>query len=166
MISLVRSEIDIEFSVSATTRSPRPGELNGVDYWFVDVSTFQQMITDGELLEWAEYNKNFYGTPLEPIERANQVGQNVLLDIEVNGAHQVKERRPDSVMIFITTPSLDVLEQRLIMRGDTSPEDIADRLEIAASQLAVAHELFDYIVVNDDLKTAVNEVTSLITGEV
>jgi guanylate kinase len=164
IISMVRAELDIDFSVSVTTRAPRPGELHGVDYWFVDVPAFREMAADGSLLEWAEYNNNLYGTPLEPIERANRAGRDVLLDIEVNGARQVKENRPASVMIFITTPSLEILEERLVSRGDTSAEDIAERLEIAASQLAVAHELFDHIVVNDDLASAVQQVVSLITS--
>lgn len=162
-IAGVRERLDIDFSVSATTRDPRPGELHGVDYWFVDKDAFQEMIAGGQLLEWAEYNKNLYGTPLEPIAVANELGRDVLLDIEINGARQVKENRPEAVMIFISAPSLETLEQRLRFRGDTSEADIAERLEIASSQLQVAHDLFDHVVVNDDLESAVDEVTSLIT---
>lgn len=163
IISQVRQRLDIDFSVSATTRPPRPGEQNGLNYWFVDRARFQHMIANGDLLEWAEYNNNLYGTPLEPIARANQLGRDVLLDIEINGACQVRANRPDSVMIFVTAPTLEILEQRLRSRGDTSPTDIADRLSIASSQLAVAHDLFDFVVVNVDLDAAVDEVTSLIT---
>lgn len=124
------------------------------------------MIQDHLLLEWAEYNDNLYGTPAGAIEEANAAGRDVLLDIEIQGARQVKENRPSAVMIFIAAPSIDVLEARLRGRGDTSERDIADRLSIAASQLEVAPELFDFVVVNDDLAVAVAEVTSLITGAI
>jgi guanylate kinase len=166
IISFVLDRLDIDFSVSATTREARPGELNGVHYWFVTAERFREMISDGMLLEWAEYNNNLYGTPVEPIVKANSLGRDVLLDIEIEGARQVKENRPDSVMIFITTPSLEVLENRLRLRGDTTDADIGDRLRIAATQLQVAHELFDFVVVNDDLTMAIDEVASLITGPV
>jgi guanylate kinase len=156
---------DVDFSVSATTRSPRPGELDGTHYQFVSRPRFDEMIENGELLEWAEYNHHMYGTPLAPITEANARGRDVLLDIEIQGARQVKESRPDAIMIFIAAPSIEELERRLTNRGDTSSEDIDDRLAIASQQLAEAGELFDHIVVNDDFDTAVKELLNLITAE-
>jgi guanylate kinase len=123
------------------------------------------MIENGELLEWAEYNHHMYGTPVLPITEANARGRDVLLDIEIQGARQVKESRPDAIMIFIAAPSIEELERRLTNRGDTSSEDIDDRLAIASQQLAEAGEVFDHIVVNDDFDTAVNELLTLITSE-
>jgi guanylate kinase len=156
---------DVDFSVSATTRSPRPGELDGTHYQFVSRPRFDEMIENGELLEWAEYNHHMYGTPVLPITEANARGRDVLLDIEIQGARQVKESRPDAIMIFIAAPSIEELERRLTNRGDTSSEDIDDRLAIASQQLAEAGEVFDHIVVNDDFDTAVNELLTLITSE-
>ena len=122
------------------------------------------MIDAGELLEWAVYNGNCYGTPSAPIEAANAEGRDILLDIEMQGARQVKEHRPDALMIFIVPPSLDEMERRLRLRGDTSDEDIADRVSIARTQLEEAPDLFDHIVVNKDLDSAVSEVAKLVTG--
>ena len=164
IISQVLSETDVEFSVSATTRLPRPGEVDGRHYHFMDRDEFKRMIEEGALLEWAEYNNHLYGTPAAPIERANGEGRDVLLDIEIQGARQVKQNRPDSIMVFVTPPSMEELERRLRNRGDTSDADIEDRLEIAAGQLAVADELFDHILVNDDFSEAVDELLDLITG--
>jgi guanylate kinase len=118
------------------------------------------------LLEWAEYNDNLYGTPAGPIDSANAIGRDILLDIEIQGARQVRANRPSAVMIFIAPPSVEVLEQRLRGRGDTSDEDIAERLLIATEQLKAASELFDFVVVNDQLDAAVDEVTTLITGAI
>lgn len=156
--------LEIDFSVSATTRLPRPGEVNGLHYDFVGRRVFQEMIADGLLLEWAEYNNHLYGTPLKPIEDANRVGRDVLLDIEIQGARQVKANRPESIMVFIAPPSMEELERRLRNRGDTSDEDIEERLQIAAAQMEVADEVFDHVVVNDDLDKAADELASLITG--
>ncbi len=163
IISRILDTVKIDFSVSATTRPPRPGEIDGLHYKFVTEGEFDLMVQNHLLLEWAEYNDNRYGTPAAPIREANDHGRDVLLDIEIQGARQVKENRPSAVMIFIAPPSMDVLEARLRGRGDTSDRDIAHRLSIAASQLEVASELFDFVVVNDDLDAAVAEVTSLIT---
>lgn len=166
IIARILENIDIDFSVSATTRPPRPGEIDGVHYWFVDREGFEEMIDTGSLLEWAEYNSNLYGTPAGPILDANSRGRDVLLDIEIQGARQVKENRPTAIMIFVAPPSIDELERRLRYRGDTSENDIAARLAIAADQIAVAAELFDFVVINDDLDAAVAHVTSLITGAI
>lgn len=156
--------VDLEFSVSATTRSPRPGETHGAHYLFVTRDDFEAMIEADALLEWAIYNGNFYGTPSAPIEVANAEGRDVLLDIEMQGARQVKVHRPDALMIFIVAPSLGEMERRLRLRGDTSDDDIADRLMIAQTQLEEAPSLFDHVVVNGDLDDAVAEVVKLVTG--
>ncbi|MEA1902914.1 MAG: guanylate kinase [Actinomycetota bacterium] len=155
---------DIDFSVSATTRLARPDETHGVDYWFLTVEEFLSLRDAGELLEWAEYNGRFYGTPTRPIEEAIEAGRDILLDIELVGARQVREQRPEALMIFIAAPSLADLEARLRGRGDTSEEDIRGRLAIAAGQIVEAKELFDHVVINRDLDEATEEVANLIIG--
>lgn len=122
------------------------------------------MLEENQLLEWAVYNGNHYGTPAQPIEEANAAGMDVLLDIEIHGARQVKAHRPGALMIFIAPPSLEEMARRLRSRGDTSEADIEDRLRIAEGQLAEAPELFDYTVINDDLESAVASVVDLVTG--
>ncbi|MEX1249091.1 MAG: guanylate kinase, partial [Acidimicrobiia bacterium] len=163
LITAILREADVDFSVSATTRYPRPGEIDGRHYHFVTRKQFEEMIENGELLEWAEYNNHLYGTPGLPIADANARGRDVLLDIEIKGARQVKEARPDAIMVFIAAPSMEELEKRLRARGDTSDDDIADRLEIASSQLAEAGDVFDHILVNDRFELAVEELLTLIT---
>jgi guanylate kinase len=165
--SIVRELIDrlgLEFSVSATTRLPRPGERHGVHYNFISRRDFEAMIENDELLEWAVYNNRYYGTPLGPIDETLEDQRDILLDIEIQGARQVRERRPNAVMYFIAPPSLEELERRLRRRGDTSEEDIEDRLEIAKSEMAEAPELFDHIIVNDNLDQAISELEGLITA--
>jgi guanylate kinase len=158
------SRIDAQFSVSATTRLPRPGERHGVHYEFVSRRDFEEMMENGELLEWAMYNNRYYGTPAAPIEAALAEGRDVLLEIEIQGARQVREKRPDAMMFFVQPPSLAELERRLRNRGDTSSEDIEDRLEIAESEMAEAPELFDHIILNDNLDSAVEEIVGLVTN--
>jgi guanylate kinase len=158
------ARLDLDFSVSVTTRLPRPGERHGVHYTFISRKDFESMIESGELLEWAQYNNRFYGTPAAPVEAANAAGRDVLLEIEIQGARQIRDKRPDAIMFFITPPSLEELEKRLTRRGDTSAADIEDRLEVAEFEMAEAPELFDHIVVNDRLDRAVAEVEALITG--
>jgi guanylate kinase len=155
---------DLDFSVSVTTRLPRPGERHGVHYFFISRKDFDSMIEAGELLEWAQYNNRFYGTPAAPVAAANAAGRDVLLEIEVQGARQVREKRADAVMFFISPPSLEELEERLVRRGDTSAADIEDRLEVAETEIAEAPGLFDHIIVNDHLDRAVSEIEALITG--
>lgn len=163
LIAELLDRVDIDYSVSATTRLPRAGEINGKHYLFVSLLTFKEMIDSDALLESAEYNNHFYGTPSAPILAANQAGRSVLLEIELQGAKQVRERREDAVMIFISPPSMEVLEHRLRSRGDTDDEDIADRLEIAATEMAAASSIFDHLVVNDVRDRAVEELVGLIT---
>lgn len=165
--SIVRELIErlgLEFSVSATTRLPRPGERHGVHYNFISRRDFEAMIENDELLEWAIYNNRYYGTPAAPIEETLEDRRDILLEIEIQGARQVRERRPDAVMYFIAPPNLEELEKRLRRRGDTSEEDIEDRLKIAESEIAEAPELFDHIIVNDNLDQAVSELEGLITA--
>lgn len=153
---------DIEFSVSATTREARPGEHDGVDYYFVSEEEFKQLIVEGGLLEWAIYNENYYGTPAVPVDAAVAAGRDILLDIELAGASQVRSSRPEAMMIFIAPPDLDELESRLRGRGDTSETDIKGRLEIARIQIEEAKDLFDHVVVNEDLDKATDRVANLI----
>ena len=164
--SIVRELIErlgIEFSVSATTRLPRPGERHGVHYNFISRRDFEKMIENDELLEWAIYNNRYYGTPQALIEETLADQRDILLEIEIQGARQVRERKPEAIMYFIAPPSLEELERRLRRRGDTSDEDIEDRLEIAKSEMAEAPDLFDHIVVNDNLDQAISELEGLIT---
>jgi len=135
-----------------------------VHYRFVDIRQFEAMIRAGELLEWAEYNDNYYGTPSEPVDQALDAGHDVLLEIEIQGARQIRASRPQALMFFIVPPTMKELETRLVKRGDTSGPDIAERLRIAESEIAEAPELFDHIVVNSDLDEAVDEILSLITA--
>ncbi|HSO49125.1 MAG TPA: guanylate kinase [Acidimicrobiia bacterium] len=166
--SIVRElldRLDVEFSVSVTTRLPRPGERHGDHYNFVSRRDFEAMIENGELLEWAIYNNRFYGTPAAPIEQAVAEGRDILLEIEIQGARQVREQRPDAVMFFVAPPSMDELERRLRRRGDTSEEDIEDRLEIAEQEMQEAPILFDHVIVNDDLDRAIEDIVGLITAD-
>jgi guanylate kinase len=148
-------------SISATTRQPRTGEVDGQDYFFKTRDQFEAMIAAGELLEWAEYAGNYYGTPLPPVEAQVRQGNFVLLEIEVVGANLVKKIYPDAVRIFILPPSFGALEERLRGRGNDSEGAIAKRLDRAKEELAMSHE-FDHEIVNDDLETALEELEKVI----
>jgi len=150
------------FSISATTRTARPGETDGVEYHFVDRDEFVRMRDTGRLLEWAEYSGNLYGTPRAPVLERIAAGDDVLLDIEVMGAVQVKASFPEALTVFLTPPTLEELERRLRSRGDTSPEDIERRLAIARWQIEVAEERFDHIVVNDSVEAAVERILRIL----
>ena len=151
----------LEVSVSATTRAPRPGERDGVAYHFVDDTTFDRMVATGALLEWAEYSGHRYGTPRAPLEAAVEEGRTVLLEIEVQGALQVRSGLPDALQIFLVPPTFDELERRLRDRGTEDEPTIQGRLEVARREMA-AQEAFDHVVVNDDLDRATAEVAMLI----
>ena len=151
----------LEMSVSATTRAPRPGERDGVAYHFVDDATFDRMIATDALLEWASYAGHRYGTPRVPLEDAVDQGRTVLLEIEVQGALQVRSRLPDALMVFLTPPSFDELERRLRDRGTEDEATILDRLDVARGEMA-AVGVFDHAVVNDDLDRCTAEVAELI----
>ena len=155
-------ETGASFSVSATTRAPRPGEVEGEDYFFIGPDEFDRLIADDELLEWAEYGGNRYGTPRRAVLHRLSAGENVVLDIENLGAHQVKAAYPEAVLVFIVPPSMDELERRLRARGDTSAENVERRLGVAAGQVADAKESFDHLVVNDELETAISQVVPIL----
>ena len=155
---------DIRFSVSATTRDPRPGEIDGVDYYFKTQEEFWEMIKLDAFLEHAEYVGNSYGTPAAPVDNDLSQGYNVILDIEVQGAAQVMEKRPDAVSVFLCPPSLEELERRLRGRGTDSEEKIRDRLMAAHREYAQAHK-YSYIIINDDADTAVRELDAILTAE-
>ena len=152
---------DYFLSVSATTRRPRDGEVDGKDYYFHTKEEFQQMIDQGELVEWAEYVGNFYGTPKKRVEEQLDQGRDVLLEIEMQGGMLVKQQFPDSLLIFISPPSAEVLKERLAGRGTESPEEIKRRLQRAVEEVKYMKD-YDYIIVNDDLEDAINKVNDLI----
>ncbi len=151
----------LEISVSVTTRAPRPGERDGVAYRFVDDEGFDGMVARGELLESAEYAGHRYGTPRGPLDEAVERGRTVLLEIEVQGALQVRTRMPDALQIFLVPPTFEALERRLRDRGTEDEATIQARLEVARSEMA-AQAGFDHVVVNDDLDRATAEVARLI----
>ena len=152
---------DLRFSVSATTRKPRPGEVDGVHYFFVTKERFEQMIEDREMLEYDAPHENLYGTP-----RNQLLGEkHVVLDIEPNGAFQVKRNYPDAALIFVTPPSLEELERRLRGRGDTPEEQIQVRMARAKWEIAQSDH-YDYVVLNDDLDRCVAEILDIIDYEI
>lgn len=155
---------NLYFSISATTRSRRPGEVHGKQYFFYEKANFEKLIGDDALLEHAEYVGDYYGTPTAPVTEALEQGQDVLLEIELAGARDVKKKMPDAVMIFIAPPSLSELERRLRGRGTDSESRIQKRLMRAREEIRAVQE-FDYVVVNDTLPTAVRDFCSIIYAE-
>lgn len=155
---------NLYFSVSWTTRSPRAGEVDGVNYHFTDREGFEQRIAEGDFLEYAQYVGNFYGTSRSLVEEKLQAGQDVLLDIEVQGAEQVKVNCPEAILLFVIPPSFEVLEKRLRSRGTDDEEKILGRLNRAREEMR-AIERYDYIIVNDTIETAAEEVLSILTAE-
>ena len=151
---------DLYFSVSATTRPPRPGEVDGKDYYFVTRERFQEMIRRGEMLEYDEHAKNFYGTPRAQVEEKRAKGH-VLLDIEPNGAKNVKNNYPEAELVFIMPPSVEELERRLRGRNDTPEDQIAIRMERAKWEMA-QRTWYDHVVVNNDAGRCAEEILSLI----
>lgn len=153
---------DVLLSVSATTRAPRPGEVDGVHYYFVTDAEFDAMIERGELLEWAVvHNLSRYGTPRPPVDAALMAGRSVLLEIDLQGARQVRASMPESLLVFLLPPSWEELVRRLVGRGTESPEEQSRRLETARIELAAQDE-FDELVVNDDVRRAAQEVVDLL----
>ena len=153
-----------QFSTSATTRAPRPGEVDGRDYHFIDRRTFEARIESDDVLEWAEYGGNLYGTLRREVMPVLTSGRNVLLDIENEGAKQIRESYPEAVLIFIRPPDIAELERRLRGRGDTSDRDIERRLSVADQQVREAPELYDHIVLNDDLDAAIGRVLDILAS--
>ena len=160
---MMKKREDLKFSVSATTRSPRPSETDGVHYYFVTKEQFEEMIATGQMLEYSAHAANYYGTPRAQAEEKMQTGS-VLLDIEPNGAGQVKKAAPDAVLVFIMPPSMEELERRLRGRGDTSEEQIAMRLERAVWEMEQRH-WYDHVVVNDDAERCAEEILKIINGQ-
>lgn len=154
---------DVCFSISVTTRKPRETEVDGREYFFVELDRFDEMVANGELLEHAQFVANNYGTPRDYVEKKLDEGMNVILDIEIQGARQVAEKMPDAVKIFIVPPSLEVLENRLRGRGTETERAIEARLRRAREEYAEA-DFYDYIIVNDDLDTAAAQLSAIITA--
>lgn len=158
---LLANHPEIKLSVSATTRKPRPGETDGVEYFFVSNEKFDEMITKGELLEYATvHQSNRYGTPRSPVEDALAAGQQIILEIDIQGAKQVKDSMPEANLIFIAPPSIEELKRRLMTRGTETAEEVAIRLETAQVELA-AQQDFDHIVINNEVAQCAQEVLDL-----
>jgi guanylate kinase len=158
---LLERHSQLEMSVSATTRTPRSGEVHGKSYCFVDRPRFEEMIRAGALLEWAEYAGNYYGTPKQQVEEKIALGKWVILEIELKGARQIRQSYPSTFSIFILPPSLDELEKRIRERGQDSPEAIALRLATAETEIAAANE-FDCQIYNSNLEIALAEIEAAI----
>ena len=162
--ALFEGRDDLYFSVSATTRDPRPGEVNGQHYHFISPEQFMQWINEDAFLEYAQYVGNFYGTPMRYVDEAMEAGKDVILDIEVQGAMQVIAKRPDTIRIFIAPPDWDELERRLTMRGTDTPEKIQQRLLRAKVEMKTAMD-YDYFVINSTVENAVAELRAIILTE-
>lgn len=162
LADLPRSQVQL--SISHTTRNPRPGEEHGVHYYFTQHEEFKRLIEQGHFLEWAEVFGNYYGTSLPMIERSLEQGIDVFLDIDWQGARQIREKVPNVKTIFILPPSKAELEKRLIGRGQDSAETIAKRMSEAVSEMSHYNE-FDYVIVNDDFQIALSELKSILIAE-
>ena len=164
-LSLISRNSDIRMSVSATTRSPRPGEIDGVHYFFKSEEEFQKMIEDGAFLEYMRvFNTHYYGTPKSFVEQELDEGRSVILEIDVQGAMRVKAAYPDAVLIFIAPPSMSELKSRLIHRGTESSEAIERRFETAFQEMELV-DRYDYVVVNDILDLAIARTEDIIVAE-
>ena len=157
-------EQEFVYSVSMTTRAPRPGEVDGVDYYFVSREEFERQIAAGNLLEYAEFVGNYYGTPKDKVEEQLNKGKEVILEIEVNGANQVREKCKDAVFIFLVPPTRRALYDRLKTRGTECEERIKARIEKANKEFRLAHQ-YDYIVVNDEIYNAADRIMAIIRAE-
>ena len=157
-------EQEFVYSVSMTTRAPRPGEVDGVDYYFVSREEFERQIETGNLLEYAEFVGNYYGTPKDKVEEQLASGKEVILEIEVNGAFQVREKCKDAVFIFLVPPTRQALYDRLKSRGTECEERILARIEKANKEFKLAYQ-YDYIVVNDEIYNAADRIMAIIRAE-
>ena len=155
---------NIAYSISATTRNPRPGEVNGREYYFLSQDEFKTWISEEKFLEYAEVYGNFYGTPLNKIEERLNRGEDILLEIDVQGALNVKRKCPEGVYIFLLPPSLDELKRRIEGRGTESPESLARRLKNAVAEIKIGLE-YDYVVVNDTIDNAAAQILAILTAE-
>ena len=155
---------NVRYSISATSRAMRPGEVDGESYYFLTREQFEQMIEKGELLEHAEYVGNYYGTPLKPIQDAMSQGVDIVMDVEVIGALKIKEKVPDAVLVFVTAPSFEEIERRLLGRGDVPQDAMHDRLERARWEYHQA-EKYDYTVLNDTVENAIEKLIAIMKAE-
>lgn len=162
--NVLLNELDAWYSVSMTTRNIRDGEVDGVNYYFVSKEEFEKRIEEGKLLEYNIYNGNYYGTPKDKILEKLNEGVNVFLEIDVNGAFNVKKIFPDALLIYIAPPSIEVLRGRLMGRGTEDVETIENRLKIAEEELKRV-DFYDYVIVNDDLELAIEKVRNTILNE-
>ncbi|HEX6708999.1 MAG TPA: guanylate kinase [Rubrobacter sp.] len=162
--TLIRAALEavpeLAYSVSATTREPRPGEVDGKDYIFLSRDEFEHWIEDGRFLEWAEYSGNLYGTPEQKVEELLDEGRSVILEIELQGARQVRRKRPDAVMVFVRAPSLEETRRRLTGRATETEEALKSRLATAVDEVAARDE-FDYEVVNEDRERARRDIIEI-----
>lgn len=161
---ILKNYQDLAYSISATTRQPRPGEIHGVNYWFTPKEKFQEMIAAEELLEWAEVYGNYYGTPLKHVLEMLNSGKDVILEIDPQGALQVKKKFPQGLFIFIVPPSLAELEKRIHMRDADSEESIRQRMAAAVEEIKSAVN-YDYVVVNDFVEQAVQKIVTILQAE-
>lgn len=162
---LVQAHPDAEFSVSVTTREPRGAERDGVDYRFVDALTFQRMIEQDELVEWAEVHDNFYGSPQSVVDRAFSTGGIAVFDVDVQGGRSIRRRYPEAVLVFVLPPSMAELERRLRERGTESEDAIRRRMLAARSELEQGARAYDYLVVNDSVDRAYTELEAIVSAE-
>ncbi|MDH6060484.1 guanylate kinase [Chrysosporum bergii ANA360D] len=163
MQELLKRHPELYYSVSVTTRSPRPGEINGENYYFISRTKFEQLLAQGEFLEWAEFAGNYYGTPREAVLNQVHSGKLVVLEIELQGARQIRSEFPKALSIFILPPSMNELESRIRGRAQDSEEAIARRLCRAEEEIQAAEE-FDVQIVNDDLENALNAIEAVLFG--
>ncbi|MBQ1248590.1 MAG: guanylate kinase [Selenomonadales bacterium] len=162
---LLEKNPNLGYSISATTRAPRTGEVNGVNYWFLSKEEFQKMIAEDGLLEWAEVYGNYYGTPAQKVRDSLAEGKNILLEIDTQGAALVRKKFPEGVYIYILPPSLEELKRRIIGRGTDSAESIERRLSCAREEMGCASEQYNYLVLNDEVELAVERVETIIEAE-
>jgi len=163
MRSLLQRHPELYYSVSVTTRPPRPGEIDGKDYYFISRSKFEQLVRSGEFLEWAEFALNYYGTPREGVEKQIRSGKSVVLEIDLEGARQIRATFPSTLSIFILPPSFQELENRIRGRASDSEEAITRRLRRAQEEIHAADE-FDIQIVNDDFEVALNSIETVLFG--
>lgn len=159
-----QEDTKFEYSISVTTRKPREGERNGVDYFFKSREEFEHMIENKKLLEWAEYVGNYYGTPVDYVEKTLSEGKDVFLEIEVQGALQVREAFPEGLFIFLAPPSLPELQNRIITRGTESEELIRNRMAAAKEEIEMM-DAYDYVVENDDVELACERIKAIVLAE-
>lgn len=157
-------DTNYEYSISMTTRKPREGEVDGVDYFFKEREGFETLIEEGKLLEYAEYVGNYYGTPIDYVNETLDAGRDVFLEIEVQGATQIREKAPHALFIFLAPPSLSELQDRLIGRGTESQEVIQNRIAAANEELEMMN-LYDYVVENDEVELACERINAIILAE-